>query len=122
MALRVMRESPCEEPSACGGEKRSMPSTRTPRRASSQAAAPPAAPSPTTMASKDARGTSFPVGVAVLRGRLELRRRRELALHRGLHPVAEGEHHDGRDYRDARELELARAARHAEGGRHPDGG
>ena len=31
IATRVMRVSPCEEPSACGGEYWSMPSTLAPR-------------------------------------------------------------------------------------------
>src|SRR5690606_8642742 len=42
----MMRVRPCEEPNACGGAKRSSPSTRVPRRARWNAAALPIAPRP----------------------------------------------------------------------------
>src|SRR5689334_22898511 len=47
----MMRDSPCVEPNACGVLQRSIPSTLTPRRASSRSAALPIAPKPTTITS-----------------------------------------------------------------------
>src|SRR5438132_2652340 len=48
----MMRVLPCDEPNACGGEKRSRPSTCWPRFARWYAAALPIAPRPTMMTSK----------------------------------------------------------------------
>src|SRR5687768_15113525 len=111
----MMRESPWEEPSACGGTKRSMPSTCALRRASCHAAALPAAPSPTTIASKDARGTSLAVAVAAGR-RLDARARREPAPDEVLDRVARDQDQQHDHDRDRDQLDLARAACHAERG------
>src|SRR5205085_6818287 len=80
IALRVMRVSPPEEPKACGGSKRSIPSTRAPRAASWWSVALPAAPRPTTIASYVLfmMNESVRFGARVLG---DLRPLRDLALH-----------------------------------------
>src|SRR5919204_473984 len=53
----MIRVTPWDEPNSCGTEKRSRPSTRRPRWASSNRAALPIPPTPTTIASKRSRRT-----------------------------------------------------------------
>src|SRR5919198_1309350 len=53
----MIRVTPWDDPNSCGTEKRSRPSTRRPRRASSNRAALPIPPTPTTIASKRSRRT-----------------------------------------------------------------
>src|SRR5437867_12835383 len=48
----MMRLSPWDEPNACGGLKRSSPTTLKPRRDSARTAAAPMAPRPTTITSE----------------------------------------------------------------------
>src|SRR5919109_2566507 len=53
----MIRVTPWDDPNSCGTEKRSRPSTRRPRRASSNRAALPIPPTPTTISSKRSRRT-----------------------------------------------------------------
>src|SRR5919199_1504842 len=64
----MIRVTPWDDPNSCGTAKRSRPRTRRPRRASSNRAALPIPPTPTTIASKRSRRTcraySQPTGLS----------------------------------------------------------